>query len=65
MTLTTYEIENRSHTVEMSNGQILNCFEHSDESIIEKVKSYYEQKYNLICDIKDKSGKVVYKTLRD
>lgn len=52
---------NRSYVISF-NSQTVTCYEHSDESVIELVKRYYEGKYNLTCEVVNKVGKIIYKT---
>lgn len=52
---------NRSHVIRF-NGQTVTCYDHSDESIIELTKRYYEGKYNFNCSIVNKTGEEIYKT---
>lgn len=45
------------------NDQVIRCHGHSDKSIIKKVKSYYEGKYNFNCWVRNVQGDLIYKTV--
>lgn len=53
---------NHSHVIRMSNGQSVTCHEHTNESVIELTRRYYEGKYKYKCSIVDHNGKEIYKT---
>lgn len=53
---------NRSHVIYF-NDQSVTCYEHTNESVIELVKRYYEGKYNFSCSVEDKEEKEIYKTV--
>lgn len=53
---------NRSHVIYF-NDESVTCYEHTNESVIELVKRYYEGKYNFSCRIEDKEEKEIYKTV--
>lgn len=50
-----------SHVIRF-NGQSVTCHEHTNESVIELTRRYYEGQYNLNCVIEDRTGKQIYKT---
>lgn len=51
----THRIKMDSHTVR--------CYGHTDETVTELVKRYYEGKYKKTCEITDRAGNVVYSTI--
>ena len=50
-----------SHVIYLKN-QTVTCYEHTDETIVELVKRYYEGKYGLHCKVVDASGRIVYES---
>lgn len=50
-----------SHVIRF-NDQSVTCHQHTNESIIELTRRYYEGQHNLNCVIVDRTGKQIYKT---